>query len=112
MAQAEIDNSTPAPDGLRSPQDLLYFPTPVTSEEAFQAIGQLRKEARDEIDRLIQFLDTTDNHMELDVQRRPYPKVLQKYQNPDRPSVTWSGRGRQPLWMREHLRKGKRLTTC
>ena len=30
----------------------------------FQAIGRLRKEARDEIDRLIRFLDETDNHME------------------------------------------------
>ena len=66
MAQAETDNSTPAPDGLRSPQDSLYFPTPVTPEEAFQAIGRLRKDARDEIDRLIRFLDHTDNHMELE----------------------------------------------
>lgn len=42
----------------------LYYPTPVTPEEAFQAIGRLRKEARDEIDRLIRFLDDTDTHME------------------------------------------------
>jgi hypothetical protein len=42
----------------------LYFRTPVTPEEAFQAIGRLRKEARDEIDRLIRFLDDTDDHME------------------------------------------------
>ena len=27
-------------------------------------IGRLRKEARDEIDRLIRFLDSTENHME------------------------------------------------
>jgi hypothetical protein len=32
-------------------------------EEAFQAIGRLRKEARDEIDRLIRFLDTTDDYV-------------------------------------------------
>ncbi len=49
------------------PQDAtLYIRTPVTPEEAFQAIGRLRKEARDEIDRLIRFLDDTDNHMELE----------------------------------------------
>jgi predicted ATPase len=36
--------------------------TPVTPEEAFQAIGRLRNKARDEIDRLIRFLDDTDNH--------------------------------------------------
>jgi hypothetical protein len=44
----------------------LYFRTPVTPEEAFQAIGRLRREARDEIDRLIRFLDDTDGHMELE----------------------------------------------
>lgn len=41
----------------------LYFRTPVTPEEAFQAIGRLRKEARDEIDRLIRFLDKTDDYV-------------------------------------------------
>lgn len=44
----------------------LYIPTDVTPEQVFQAIGRLRKEARDEIDRLIQFLDDTDNHMEME----------------------------------------------
>ena len=46
------------------PVEGLYYPTPVTPEEAFQAIGRLRKEARDEINRLIRFLDSTENHME------------------------------------------------
>jgi hypothetical protein len=46
------------------PQDSLYFKTDVSPEVVFQAIGRLRKEARDEIDRLIRFLDETDNHME------------------------------------------------
>jgi hypothetical protein len=36
----------------------------VTAEEAFQAIGRLRKEASDEIERLIRFRDETENHME------------------------------------------------
>lgn len=45
------------------PAGALYYPTPVTPEEAFQAIGRLRKDARDEIDRLIQFLDKTDNYV-------------------------------------------------
>lgn len=44
----------------------LYVKTPVTPEEIFQAIGRLRKEARDEIDRLIRFLDSTENHMAID----------------------------------------------
>ena len=34
--------------------------------QIFRAIGRLRMEARDEIDRLIRFLDETDNHVELE----------------------------------------------
>jgi DNA-binding protein H-NS len=44
-----------------------------------------------------------------DKQRRPYPKVLQKYQNPERPSETWSGRGKQPHWVGTQLSKGKKV---
>ena len=41
--------------------------------------------------------------------RRPYPKVHPKYRNPERPSETWSGRGKQPLWVGAHLRSGKKV---
>jgi hypothetical protein len=54
----------PAPTQPRKPGD--YVPTDVTPEELFRAIGRLRREARDEIDKLIRFLDDSDNHMELD----------------------------------------------
>jgi DNA-binding protein H-NS len=42
-----------------------------------------------------------------DRQRRAYPKVLPKYQNPDDPSQTWAGRGRTPRWFSEMLTAGK-----
>jgi DNA-binding protein H-NS len=42
-------------------------------------------------------------------QRRPYPKVLPKYRNPKDPAETWSGRGRQPHWVRAQLQSGKKL---
>ena len=42
-------------------------------------------------------------------QRRPYPPVLPKYQNPKNPSETWSGRGKQPRWLKAQLRAGKKL---
>lgn len=42
----------------------LYGKPPITPIEAFQTIGRLRKDARDEIDRLIRFLDESDDHME------------------------------------------------
>jgi hypothetical protein len=43
--------------------DSLYFPTDVQPEQIFVAIGQLRKDARDEVDRLIRFLDKTDDYV-------------------------------------------------
>ena len=63
MAQADSTDTTnpPAPE---KPQESLYLPTDISPEEVFKAIERLRKEARDEIDRLIRFLDETDNHME------------------------------------------------
>ncbi|MCK1424066.1 H-NS histone family protein [Bradyrhizobium sp. 147] len=41
--------------------------------------------------------------------RRPYPPVLPKYRNPKNPSETWSGRGKQPRWLKAQLRAGKKL---
>ena len=74
MTQADSVHSTPptntsAETPIGSPAESageLYHPTPVTPEEAFQAIGRLRKDARAEIDRLLQFLDETENHMCVD----------------------------------------------
>jgi DNA-binding protein H-NS len=40
------------------------------------------------------------------VPRRKYPRVYPKYQNPEEPSETWSGRGKTPRWFMEALRKG------
>ena len=41
--------------------------------------------------------------------RRSYPKVFPKFRNPEPPHQTWSGRGRQPRWVRELLAAGKSL---
>jgi DNA-binding protein H-NS len=42
-------------------------------------------------------------------ERQPYPKIRQKYRNPEMPSETWSGRGRQPHWVSAQLRSGKKF---
>ena len=42
-------------------------------------------------------------------QRRPYPKVEPKFQNPNDPSETWSGRGKSPRWVVELLAAGRSL---
>ena len=42
-------------------------------------------------------------------ERRKYPQVFPKYQNPEEPSETWSGRGRQPRWLTAALRTGHKI---
>jgi len=41
--------------------------------------------------------------------RRSYPTVSPKYRNPNQPSETWAGRGKQPRWLAAELKSGKRL---
>lgn len=41
--------------------------------------------------------------------RRRYPPVHPKYRNPDQPSETWAGRGKQPRWLIAQLRSGRRI---
>jgi DNA-binding protein H-NS len=42
-------------------------------------------------------------------ERRRYPRVLPKYQNPNEPSETWSGRGKQPRWLIAALKAGRAI---
>jgi DNA-binding protein H-NS len=41
--------------------------------------------------------------------RRKYPKVFPKYQNPNAPFETWSGRGKQPRWLVSALKAGNKV---
>lgn len=41
--------------------------------------------------------------------RRPYPPVVPKFRNSDKPSETWAGRGKRPRWLTAQLRAGKRM---
>lgn len=43
------------------------------------------------------------------MERRPYPAVVPKYRNPERPSETWAGRGKKPRWLAAQLKAGKRI---
>ena len=40
---------------------------------------------------------------------RKYAKVVPKYRNPNEPSETWSGRGRQPRWLTAALLTGHKI---
>jgi len=41
--------------------------------------------------------------------RRHYPTVFPKYRNPQMPSETWSGRGKQPRWLTAALKAGRKI---
>ena len=40
---------------------------------------------------------------------RKYMRVFPRYRNPDDPTETWSGRGRQPRWLAAALTKGRTI---
>jgi DNA-binding protein H-NS len=42
-------------------------------------------------------------------ERRKYPRVHPKYRNPNQPSETWSGRGKQPRWLAVALETGHKI---
>lgn len=42
-------------------------------------------------------------------ERRKYPRVYPKYRNPNDPSETWSGRGKQPRWLVAALKTGHKI---
>lgn len=42
-------------------------------------------------------------------ERRPYPAVTPKFRNPDQPTQTWAGRGKQPRWLTAQLKSGKQI---
>jgi DNA-binding protein H-NS len=41
--------------------------------------------------------------------RRKYPRVFPKYCNPQSPSETWSGRGKQPRWLVAAIESGRKI---
>ena len=38
---------------------------------------------------------------------RRFGKIPPKYQNPERPSETWAGRGKTPVWLAAALKRGR-----
>ena len=69
MIRADSVHSTPSLNTSATPiagLDWLDIAADAKPADMFRAIGKLRKEAREEIDRLIRFLDETENHMCVD----------------------------------------------
>jgi DNA-binding protein H-NS len=71
-------------------------------------VAQLSQKAAAELaglDRRLRQLGTVPGNP-----KRPYPKVPAKYRNPNDHNETWTGRGKQPRWLRDQIRSGKQLT--
>jgi|SRR5260221_7471700 len=62
-----------------------------------------------QLDQRLRLLESGASEAKIGRERRPYPRVLPKYRNPDKPSETWAGRGKQPRWVTAQLRSGKTL---
>lgn len=62
MAQIDSENSITFL-AAAEPAGALFFRIDISPEQIFQAIRRLREEARDEIGRLIQFIDKTDSYV-------------------------------------------------
>ncbi len=66
-------------------------------------------EQKAKLEERLRWLQKTNSAISQDQPRRAYPKVLPKYQNPKNPAERWSGRGKQPHWVRAQLNAGKKL---
>ena len=50
---------------------------------------------------------SNNGHQARKQERRPYPTVFPKFRNPDDPSQTWAGRGKQPRWFMTQITSGR-----
>jgi DNA-binding protein H-NS len=69
--------------------------------ELEKRLGQLRREKE-----MRQTEPTETSLKATPRERRKYPRVYPKYRNPNEPSETWSGRGKQPRWLAAALKTG------
>lgn len=72
--------------------------------ELEKRLAQLRREKE------MRLSESADNQAkDTPRERRKYPKVFAKYRNPNEPSETWSGRGKQPRWLTAALKTGRTI---
>jgi DNA-binding protein H-NS len=80
-------------------------------EQVSSTLTRKIAEEKPRLEERLRKVQAASNAITLDRARRPYPKVLPKYRNPQNDAETWSGRGKQPRWLRAELRSGKRLSS-
>lgn len=80
-------------------------------EELPKAINKARKSEKKDLRKKIESLAaesgfTLEELLDKKKPQKKRAKVKPKYENPDNTAITWTGRGRTPLWVEDHLAKG------
>jgi len=75
-------------------------------ERKKQALRAVAKVAKDHGFPLAELLEEGTNSKK----KKSHKKAPPKYQDPEDPSRTWSGKGRKPDWVKEHEVSGGNLT--
>lgn len=78
-------------------------------DEVTRVLGRRMTAEKVKLEERLRRLEGTAGTQNEQRARRPYPPVLPKYHNPKNPTETWSGRGKQPRWLKAQLRAGKKL---
>lgn len=74
----------------------------VTTQKKQDALNAVRAEANKRGFSLEDLMDAKKA-------RKPKAPAAPKYRHPENPEVTWSGRGRQPGWIKDALARGQSL---
>jgi DNA-binding protein H-NS len=105
MSMKKIDPETMSVDDLWSLHEQIskILSARITSEKR-----ELEKRLA-VLNRGIEGADASQSYNANGKARRKYPRVFPKYRNPQTPSETWSGRGKQPRWLAAALKTGRKI---
>jgi DNA-binding protein H-NS len=105
MSMKKIDLETMSVDDLWSLHEQIskILSARITSEKR-----ELEKRLA-VLNRGIEGADASQSYNANGKARRKYPRVFPKYRNPQTPSETWSGRGKQPRWWAAAIKTGRKI---
>ena len=105
MSMKKIDPETMSVDDLWSLHEQIskILSARITSEKR-----ELEKRLA-VLNRGIEGVDASQSYNANGKARRKYPRVFPKYRNPQTPSETWSGRGKQPRWLAAAIKTGRKI---
>ena len=105
MSMKKIDLETMSVDDLWSLHEQIskILSARITSEKR-----ELEKRLA-VLNRGIEGTDASQSYNANGKARRKYPRVFPKYRNPQTPSETWSGRGKQPRWLAAAIKTGRKI---